>query len=67
MQNDAEAADSDLLADDDSEDDETSIAGQAASVVVDVSHTYTEDKYGLRIDKLASQVFTDFSRVQLQG
>ncbi|MGO1250808.1 RluA family pseudouridine synthase [Psychrobacter sp.] len=67
MQNDAEAADSDLLADDDSEDDETSIAGQAASVVVDVSHTVTEDESGLRIDKLASQVFTDFSRVQLQG
>ena len=49
---------------DDSEDDDAPAADQA---VVNVSHTVTEDEAGLRIDKLASQVFTDFSRVQLQG
>ena len=48
----------------DSEDDDAPAADQA---VVNVSHTVTEDEAGLRIDKLASQVFTDFSRVQLQG
>ncbi|MGP5554223.1 RluA family pseudouridine synthase [Psychrobacter celer] len=48
---------------DDSEDD----APAADQAVVNVSHTVTEDEAGLRIDKLASQVFTDFSRVQLQG
>ena len=49
---------------DDSEDDDAPAADQA---VVNVIHTVTEDEAGLRIDKLASQVFTDFSRVQLQG
>lgn len=49
---------------DDSEDDDAPAANQA---VVNVIHTVTEDEAGLRIDKLASQVFTDFSRVQLQG
>lgn len=49
---------------DDSEDDDAPAADQA---VVNVTHTVTEDEAGLRIDKLASQVFTDFSRVQLQG
>ncbi len=48
----------------DSEDDDAPAADQA---VVNVIHTVTEDEAGLRIDKLASQVFTDFSRVQLQG
>ncbi|WP_083608646.1 RluA family pseudouridine synthase [Psychrobacter sp. Rd 27.2] len=49
---------------DDSEDDD---APAADTAVVNVTHTVTEDEAGLRIDKLASQVFTDFSRVQLQG
>lgn len=49
---------------DDSEDDDAPAADQT---VVNVIHTVTEDEAGLRIDKLASQVFTDFSRVQLQG
>lgn len=52
---------------DDSDDDEAPIAGQAVPVVVDMTHIVTEDQAGLRIDKVASQVFTDFSRVQLQG
>jgi len=51
----------------DSDDDEVSIAGQAVPVTIDMTHTVTEDQAGLRIDKLASLVFTDFSRVQLQG
>ncbi|MES1964647.1 RluA family pseudouridine synthase [Psychrobacter sp. AH5] len=41
--------------------------GQPIPEVIDVTHTVSEDESGLRIDKLASQVFTDFSRGQLQG
>lgn len=52
---------------DDSDDDEAPIAGQAVPVIVNMKHIVTEDQSGLRIDKVASQVFTDFSRVQLQG
>ena len=52
---------------DDSDDDEASVAGQVVPVVIDVMHTVIEDEAGLRIDKLASKIFTDFSRVQLQG
>nr|WP_083499632.1 RluA family pseudouridine synthase [Psychrobacter piscatorii] len=48
-------------------DDEAPVAGQAVPVVVDMTHIVTEDESGLRIDKVASQVFADFSRVQLQG
>ena len=48
-------------------DDEASVAGQAVPVVVDMTHIVTEDESGLRIDKVASQVFSDFSRVQIQG
>lgn len=62
------------LDDDDLDDDEHAydsdeqpIAGQAVPVIIDLSHIVTEDEAGLRIDKVASQVFTDFSRVQLQG
>lgn len=51
----------------DGDDDEAPIAGQAVPVIIDMTHTVTEDQSGLRIDKLASLVFTDFSRVQLQG
>ncbi|WP_082637998.1 MULTISPECIES: RluA family pseudouridine synthase [unclassified Psychrobacter] len=47
--------------------DVTSVAGQAIPQVIDMTHTVTEKEAGLRIDKLASQVFTDFSRAQLQG
>ncbi len=59
---------------DDSDDDEhldehrdPQIAGQPIPEIIDVTHTVTENEAGLRIDKLASQVFTDFSRGQLQG
>lgn len=62
------------LEDDDLDDDEHAydsddqpIAGQAVPVIIDLSHIVTKDEAGLRIDKVASQVFTDFSRVQLQG
>lgn len=48
-------------------DDEVPVAGQAIPVVVDMTHIVTEDQSGLRIDKVASQVFSDFSRVQVQG
>lgn len=52
---------------DDSDDDETSIAGQAMPMNIDMTHTVTEDESGLRIDKVASLAFKDFSRVQIQG
>lgn len=68
---DSDLNDSDLLeddyGDDDVQDDDAPVAGQAVPEVIDVTHTTTEDEAGLRIDKLASQVFTDFSRAQLQG
>lgn len=48
-------------------EDEVPVAGQAIPVVVDMTHIVTEDQSGLRIDKVASQVFSDFSRVQVQG
>lgn len=48
-------------------EDEVPVAGQAIPVVVDMTHIVTEDQSGLRIDKVASQVFADFSRVQVQG
>jgi len=65
----------DGLIDEEIEDDEESgdeqqgsqLAGQRVLEVIDVTHTVTEKESGLRIDKLASQVFTDFSRGQLQG
>ncbi len=53
--------------DDDDADYEASTAGQAVPVVIDVTYAVTEEQAGLRIDKLASLVFTDFSRAQLQG
>ena len=52
---------------DEGDDNEAPVAGQAVPVVVDITHIVTEDESGLRIDKVASQVFADFSRVQLQG
>ncbi|MDN5620323.1 MAG: RluA family pseudouridine synthase [Psychrobacter sp.] len=60
---DEEIDDSDM----DDGDDEAPVAAQAVPVVVDITHIVTEDESGLRIDKVASQVFADFSRVQLQG
>ena len=63
-----ELVDGDLLDEDDEDgDDAASVAGQAVPVIVDVTHTVVEEEAGLRIDKLASKVFTDFSRAQLQG
>ncbi|MDN5801802.1 MAG: RluA family pseudouridine synthase [Psychrobacter sp.] len=53
--------------DEEHQGDEASAAGQSVPVIIDVTHTATEDEAGLRIDKLASKAFTDFSRVQLQG
>ena len=52
---------------DEEQGDDNSIAGQAIPQVIDMTYTVTENEAGLRIDKLASQVFTDFSRAQLQG
>ncbi len=52
---------------DEEQGDDNSIAGQAIAQVIDMTYTVTENEAGLRIDKLASQVFTDFSRAQLQG
>lgn len=49
------------------EDQSSQLPGQRVLEAVDVTHTVTEKESGLRIDKLASQVFTDFSRGQLQG
>ena len=49
------------------EDQSSQLPGQRVLEVIDVTHTVTEKESGLRIDKLASQVFTDFSRGQLQG
>lgn len=63
----------DDIVDDEDEDeyedseDSVVVAGQAVPVVIDVTHTVIEDEAGLRIDKLASKVFADFSRAQLQG
>ena len=51
----------------DGDDDDASVAGQAVPVIVDMTHVVTEEQSGLRIDKVASLVLTDFSRVQLQG
>lgn len=59
--------DSEVTDMDDSDDDETSIAGQAMPMNIDMTHTVTEDESGLRIDKVASLAFKDFSRVQIQG
>lgn len=72
---DDELLDDGLLDDDDDAEDyeegyekdhEAPSAGQAVEQVIDVSHTVTETESGQRIDKLASMVFTDFSRAQLQ-
>ncbi len=55
---------------DESYDDESyepDAAGQVIPQVINMTHTVTEEEAGLRIDKLASQAFTDFSRAQLQG
>ena len=63
-----ELLDGDVIDDEDEESDgATPVAGQAVPVIIDVTHTVIEDEAGLRIDKLASKIFTDFSRVQLQG
>ena len=51
----------------DNEDQSSQLPGQRVLEVIDVTHNVTEKESGLRIDKLASQVFTDFSRGQLQG
>ncbi|WP_420825344.1 RluA family pseudouridine synthase [Psychrobacter frigidicola] len=61
--------DDDLLDDDedDAQDDALTEVRLAVPEEIDVSHTATDKESGLRIDKLASQVFTDFSRAQLQG
>ena len=63
-----ELMDGDVIDDEDEESDcAAPVAGQAVPVIIDVTHTVIEDEAGLRIDKLASKIFTDFSRVQLQG
>lgn len=70
--NDSDIDDNDIDIDIDDSDmdgdgDETPVAGQAVPVIVDMTHVVTEDQAGLRIDKVASQAFSDFSRVQLQN
>ena len=63
-----ELLDGNVIDDEDEESDSAApVAGQAVPVIIDVTHTVIEDEAGLRIDKLASKIFTDFSRVQLQG
>lgn len=62
-----EVDDDDDESHDEEQGDDNSIAGQAIAQVIDMTYTVTENEAGLRIDKLASQVFTDFSRAQLQG
>jgi len=56
-----------IYSDMDGDDDEVPVAGQAVPVIVDMTHVVTEDQAGLRIDKVASQAFSDFSHVQLQN
>jgi len=66
--NDSQIDDNDIDDSDmDGDDDEAPVAGQAVPVIVDMTHVVTEDQAGLRIDKVASQAFSDFSRVQLQN
>ncbi|MEL0619164.1 RluA family pseudouridine synthase [Psychrobacter proteolyticus] len=66
--NDSDIDDNDVDDSDmDGDDDEAPVAGQAVPVIVDMTHVVTEDQAGLRIDKVASQAFSDFSRVQLQN
>ena len=66
--NDSDIDDNDIDDSDmDGDDDEVPVAGQAVPVIVDMTHVVTEDQAGLRIDKVASQAFSDFSRVQLQN
>ncbi|MGE6244980.1 RluA family pseudouridine synthase [Psychrobacter proteolyticus] len=66
--NDSDIDDNDIDDSDmDGDDDEAPVAGQAVPVIVDMTHVVTEDQAGLRIDKVASQAFLDFSRVQLQN
>ena len=66
--NDSDIDDNDIDDSDmDGDDDEAPVAGQAVPVVVDMTHVVTEDQAGLRIDKVASQAFSDFSRVQFQN
>ena len=62
-----ELMDGELVDEEDEDGDAGSVAGQVVPVIIDVTHTVIEDEAGLRIDKLASKIFTDFSRVQLQG
>ena len=52
---------------DDDSDEHEYVAGQPIPEIINVTHTVVEGEAGLRIDKMASQAFTDFSRVQLQG
>ena len=52
---------------DDAQDDDIPELSIALPDVIDVTHTVVESESGLRIDKVASLVFTDFSRAQLQG
>ena len=66
--NDSDIDDNDIDDSDmDGDDDEAPVAGQAVPVIVDMTHVVTEDQAGLRIDKVSSQAFSDFSRVQLQN
>ncbi|WP_227514264.1 RluA family pseudouridine synthase [Psychrobacter urativorans] len=52
---------------DDAQDDDIPELSIALPDVIDMTHTVVDNESGLRIDKVASLVFTDFSRAQLQG
>ncbi len=69
-ENDSSDTEEDMLLDDqddDDQDDDAPVARHPIPEIIDVTHTVTEQQAGLRIDKLASLAFTDFSRAQLQG
>lgn len=60
--------DGDLLDDDELEDDSADQSeAQGSTREVNAEHVVTVEQAGLRIDKLAAQIFTDFSRAQLQS
>lgn len=49
------------------QDDKSTDGLIANAQTVNAQHTVTDEQKGMRIDKLAARVFTEFSRAQLQG
>ena len=56
----------DSIDDDDAQDDDAPATSSGLDVI-DETYIVTEAESGLRIDKIASLAFTNFSRAQLQG